>query len=140
MTMTTRQRDLIRNSFAQIGHLGVAAGEAFYARLFQTAPQIRGMFPETMSDQSGKLVMALRAVVDNLDDWPKLGALVDTLARRHVDYGVRPDHYPLVGQVLVETLADALGDDFTDEVRSAWLAAYGALAGRMIETAYPETV
>jgi hypothetical protein len=35
-------------------------------------------------------------------------------------------------------LQRGLGPDFTDEVRDAWLAAYGALSGAMIAAAYPE--
>lgn len=138
MTMTDRQRDVIRTSFAKVAKLGDGAGQAFYDRLFRNAPQVRPMFPDEMSGQSGKLVMALKAVVDNIGDWPRLGAVVDELARRHVAYGVLPAHYPIVGLTLLETLGDALGEDFTPETRDAWAAAYGALADRMIAAAYPD--
>lgn len=137
MTMTDHQKDLIRSSFVEVARLGDGAGRAFYDRLFRTAPQVREMFPKDMSDQSGKLTLALKAVVDNVGDWPRLTGVVETLARRHVAYGVRPEHYPIVGKVLLATLGDALGDDFTPEVRDAWAAAYGALADVMIRTAYP---
>ena len=137
MTMTNEQRNLIRASFQRVAALGDEAGRLFYRRLFEAAPHLRGMFPQDIESQATKLRMALKLVVDNIGDWPKLGALVDALARRHVGYGVLPEHYALVGEVLLGTLAEALGDDFTPETRDAWTAAYTALAGRMIETAYP---
>ena len=138
MSLTDRQRDLIRTSFAAVAPMGDQAGAAFYDRLFKTAPEVRPMFPADMSGQHGKLVMALKAVVDGIDDWPRLGGIVDALARRHVAYGVEPEHYPVVGGVLLETLKTALGEDFTQEVHGAWAAAYGALSDRMIRTAYPQ--
>ena len=58
------------------------------------------------------------------------------LAIRHVDYGVRPEHYAPVGAALIWVMERSLGDDFTDEVRAAWLAVYDALSGLMIEAAY----
>ena len=138
MTITDHQRDLIRTSFQSVAALGDGAGDAFYERLFQAAPQIRPMFPKDIGAQAGKLAMALKVVVDTIDDLPKLTQIVEALARRHVDYGVQADHYPLVGQVLLQTLSDALGDDFTPETRDAWGAAYGLLSQRMIAAAYRE--
>ena len=35
------------------------------------------------------------------------------LARRHVAYGVQPEHYALVGSALLWTLEQGLGDEFT---------------------------
>ena len=136
MTLSNHQRDLIRSSFQSVAALGNGAGHAFYDRLFRTAPQIRPMFPEDVGEQAGKLTMALKLVVDTIGDLPKLTQIVEALARRHVAYGVEAGHYPLVGQVLLETLGDALGDDFTAETREAWAAAYGLLSERMIAAAY----
>ncbi|HWG04697.1 MAG TPA: globin domain-containing protein, partial [Beijerinckiaceae bacterium] len=59
------------------------------------------------------------------------------LARRHVAYGVRPEHYAPVGAALVWTLEQGLGSDFAADVAEAWKAAYGVLSAAMIEAAYP---
>ena len=45
--------------------------------------------------------------------------------------GVRPEHYPMVGEALLETFAEYLGDRWTPELKSAWAEAYGALAAGM---------
>src|SRR5271165_116472 len=58
------------------------------------------------------------------------------LAIRHAGYGVGPEHYASVGAALIWIMEQSLGDDFTDEVRSAWLAVYDALSGVMIAAAY----
>ena len=61
---------------------------------------------------------------------------VDQLAKRHVGYGARPEHYPVVGGALLWTLEKGLGEAWTPEVADAWTAAYGTLSGYMISEAY----
>jgi len=58
------------------------------------------------------------------------------LAVKHVGYGVVAGHYKPVGEALIWTLGQGLGDDFTPATKDAWLAAYGALSGVMIAEAY----
>lgn len=136
MQLTQIQIDHVRTSFRQVAALRDEAGVLFYQRLFETAPGVRGMFPEDISAQAGKLTAALGLVVANVSNWQTLGPVVEELARRHVDYGVEPAHYDVVGNVLLGVLAEALGESFTDEVREAWTAAYTGIAARMIEAAY----
>jgi len=62
------------------------------------------------------------------------------VAKKHVGYGVKPEHYDTVGSALLSTLSTGLGPAFTPEVKGAWTAAYGALAGVMIGAASQENV
>ena len=59
----------------------------------------------------------------------------EALGRRHANYNVRAERYDTVGQALLPTLSQGLGDDFTNEVREAWTAAYTLLATVMIDAA-----
>ena len=61
---------------------------------------------------------------------------VRALGARHVGYGVRAEHYAVVGTALLWTLEQGLGAAFTPAVRDAWAAAYRALAGVMVDAAY----
>jgi hemoglobin-like flavoprotein len=65
---------------------------------------------------------------------------VRELARRHVGYGVKDEHYATVGKALIDTLAAGLGADFTPAVREAWQAAFALLASVMIEAAHEQAV
>jgi nitric oxide dioxygenase len=60
---------------------------------------------------------------------------IRALARRHVEYGVEETHYAKVGEALLWTLEQGLGESFTGEVREAWASAYGLLSRTMIEAA-----
>ncbi len=71
-------------------------------------------------------------------DLTPLVKVLKGLGKRHVKYGVLEAHYAVVGQALIETLAAALQDAFTDEVKAAWVDVWGVISGTMIEGAeYP---
>ena len=57
-------------------------------------------------------------------------------AKRHVEYGAKPAHYPVVGEALLWTLEKGLGDSWTPQVAEAWTQAYTTLSGFMIGEAY----
>ena len=71
-----------------------------------------------------------------------LTAPVMRMAARHVETGVKAEHYPLVANALLPAIRDVLGDAATDEVLGAWGEAYWALADILIgkeEVLYAET-
>jgi hemoglobin-like flavoprotein len=93
------------------------------------------MFRGDMKSQGAKLMAAIGAVVRSLDRIDTMLLTIRDLARRHVGYGVRDEHYATVGAALLWTLEQGLGADFTPQVRDAWATAYGMLSAAMIEAA-----
>lgn len=136
--MTPDQIQLVQDSFAKVVPIKDQAAELFYGRLFETAPEVRPLFKGDMKEQGAKLMATLAVVVNGLNNIEAVLPVAGDLAKRHVDYGVTPDHYPLVGSALLWTLGQGLGDEFTGEVETAWTDAYGLLSGAMIAAAYPE--
>ena len=59
-------------------------------------------------------------------------ANISAMAQRHVQYGVRRGHYRLVGNALLWTLKQGLGNDWTPELESAWTKCYALLSEAMI--------
>jgi len=49
---------------------------------------------------------------------------------------VRPEHYTYMGNALLRTLKKGLGEEFTPELRNAWVAAFQTLATIMKDAAY----
>jgi nitric oxide dioxygenase len=78
----------------------------------------------------------LAVVVNGLGNLESVLPAASALAIRHVSYGARREHYPVVGAALLWTLEKGLGDGWTPEVADAWTAAYGTLSGFMISEAY----
>jgi len=134
--MTPEQAKLVQQSFSGIVPIADKAAVIFYDRLFEIAPQVRSLFPSDMEEQRGKLMATLTAVVGGLTNLPSILPAASALARRHVSYGARAEHYPVVGAALLWTLEKGLGEGWTPDVADAWKAAYATLSGFMISEAY----
>jgi len=129
--VTPSQQDLVRATFARIALMPEVAGAIFYDRLFATNPSLRPMFKHDMRVQGVKLMTMLAMVVYNLHQPGHVLSAVRDLSIRHVGYGVKPDDYAALGEALQWTLEQALGEDFTPEVREAWSTCYHELADEM---------
>ena len=134
--MNPSQVKLVQESFAKVAPISETAAELFYGRLFEVAPQVKAMFPTDMTGQRKKLMATLAVVVNGLGNLESILPAASALATRHVSYGAKPEHYPVVGNALLWTLEKGLGEAWTAEVADAWTAAYGTLSGFMISEAY----
>jgi hemoglobin-like flavoprotein len=130
--MTPEQVALIQDSFRKVLPVQTLAAAWFYGRLFELDPSLRPLFCGDMNKQGRKLMDALDVVVENLDDIESLLPGIRNLGRRHARYGAQAQHFETVGQALILTLEEVLGEDFTDDTREAWTVAYGLLASTMI--------
>jgi nitric oxide dioxygenase len=134
--MTPAQVELIQGSFAKVAPISEQAAALFYGRLFEIAPETRPLFRGDMDEQGRKLMATLAVVVDGLSNLDALLPAASALAKRHVAYGVTPDHYAPVGEALIWTLERGLGAGWTQELAAAWAAAYATLSQFMIAQAY----
>ena len=134
--MTPDQVELVQQSFAKVAPISETAAVLFYDRLFEIAPKVKAMFPTDMTEQRRKLMATLAVVVGGLGNLESVLPAASALAKRHVSYGAKPEHYPVVGSALLWTLEKGLGDGWTPDVAEAWTAAYGTLSGFMISEAY----
>jgi hemoglobin-like flavoprotein len=135
-SMTPDQVKLVQESFAKVAPISETAAVLFYDRLFEIAPKVKAMFPTDMTEQRRKLMATLAVVVGGLGNLESVLPAASALAKRHVSYGAKPEHYPVVGAALLWTLEKGLGDGWTPDVAEAWTAAYGTLSGFMISEAY----
>src|ERR1700733_4124413 len=92
---------------------------------------MRAMFPGDMIEQRRKLMAMLAGVVKGLGNLEQVLPAAGALAKRHVSYGAKAEHYPVGGAALLWTLGKGLADGWTPGG-----AAYGALSGYMISEAY----
>jgi hemoglobin-like flavoprotein len=135
--MTPQQILLVQTSFAQVAPIAAIAADLFYTRLFQTAPDVRGLFPDDLTEQKRKLMAMLGTAVGGLAHLDILMPAVQALGRRHAGYGVTVAHFAPVGSALLWTLDQVLGNDFTPEAEEAWTTVYGVLSGIMIDALEP---
>jgi nitric oxide dioxygenase/hemoglobin len=114
---------------------GVAITTAMYARLFENK-DIAAMFDraaQESGEQPKRLAAAILAYAKNIDKLANLGPAVARMVARHVETGVKADHYPYVANALLPAIRDVLGAEVaTDAVLAAWGEAYWMLADILI--------
>jgi hemoglobin-like flavoprotein len=129
--MTPEQINLIQENFDSLAPLAENAATVFYNRLFAMRPTLRLLFPADLHEQKKKLMATLGLAIKSLNETDKLIPVLENLGRRHALYGVREEHYDVVGAALLLTLRDALGRNFTAEANDAWTQMYGFVAATM---------
>lgn len=125
----------LETSFDLVAPRGDELMDEFYARLFAAAPGVRPLFPEDMQRQKTMLLGALVLLRKSLRNLDAIVPKLRELGARHVAYGARPEHYPVVGAVLIASMAAVAGDEWKPEHESAWSAAFEIVAATMIEGA-----
>ena len=115
-----------------------AQGVILFRHIFTIAPQALPLFPfkdETDLYNSDKLKKHGKNVVKHVEraitDFEGMNDALDKLGGRHKGYGILPEHFDIVGQALILTLGDALGDKFTDELKAIWVKVYALLTKTM---------
>jgi hemoglobin-like flavoprotein len=135
---------LIKATAPALREHGLAITKRMYERLFIN-DEIKALFDhaaQESGEQPKRLAAAILAYAENIDKLQNLTAPVMRMAARHVETGVKPQHYPYVADALLPAIRDVLGDAATDEIIDAWGQAYWFLADVLIgkETAlYAET-
>lgn len=127
----SKEAGLIKSTFAKILPRREEFSLRFYNRLFDVAPSVRPLFSTNMEMQREKLLATLIQVVKCAGNMEQLAGDVRALGRRHRDYGVELEHYDVLRDVLIDTLAEFLGEDFTDQTRHAWAVMYDHIADVM---------
>ena len=134
--MTDAEIRLVKQSWRTLRAIDPGiVGDLFYSKLFMANPSLRNLFPKKMDEQYSKLMDMLSVIIARLDRMDELDDDIAAMARRHIQYGVRPAHYKLVGNALLWTLRQGLGQDWTLEVEQAWTKCYSNLADTMMRAA-----
>lgn len=129
--MTNEEIELVKSSWAKVVPISDLAAELFYGKLFEIDPTLKTMFSDDIEEQGKKLMLMINTAVNGLDRQDQIVPAVQALGERHVGYGVTNGHYDTVGEALLWTLGQGLGDGFTDDVKAAWLVTYTLLANTM---------
>jgi nitric oxide dioxygenase len=138
MSLTSTQIKLVQDSFALVAPIADTAAQLFYGRLYELDPSLRLMFKSDMKEQGRKLMQMLSVAVHALNNLDGIISAVQALGQRHVGYGVTMEHYAIVGDALLWTLEQGLGEAFTPDVKEAWTAVYVLLTQVATANLYPE--
>jgi hemoglobin-like flavoprotein len=128
--------ELLESSFAQIKANSSEMTKQFYTFLFTDYPEVQPLFANTHMEKQGKqLFQSLVFTVNNLRNPDVLSDALRGLGTRHAQYGVLPQHYPMVGSSLLKAFEVSLGTAWTLDVQQAWIEAYEVVTQLMLEGA-----
>jgi nitric oxide dioxygenase len=131
--------EALETSFDLVAPRGDELIDLFYAKLFAAAPSVKPLFAHTdLRRQKAMLLGTLVLLRKSLRDLDAIVPKLRALGARHVAYGAEPEHYPVVGQVLIESMADVAGAAWRPEHSTAWAAAFDVVAGAMLDGAAAE--
>jgi hemoglobin-like flavoprotein len=132
----TLDLDILENSFDLIAPRGDELVDIFYVRLFEAAPAVQPLFAHTdLRKQKAMLLATLVLLRKSLRDLEAIAPKLRQLGARHVAYGARPEHYPVVAEVMLASMAEIAGEAWTPEIAAAWADALGLVAAAMLEGA-----
>ncbi len=137
--LTEPQIELLESSFQLIAPKGPELVEKFYGELFAQHPELRSMFSDDIHKQEKALLSALRVVVKSLTKPETLVRALTTMGARHANYGAQVEHYPVVKDILLQTMASLAGDAWTPNVAEVWHTALNLVGQTMADAQTQET-
>jgi nitric oxide dioxygenase len=133
--LQARTIEIIKSTVPVLEVHGEAITSRFYELLFQKHPELLNIFNhanQKKGRQQAALANAVYAAAANIDKLEAIIPVVKQIAHKHRSLGVKPEHYPVVGENLLAAIKDVLGDAATDEIINAWADAYGVIADAFI--------
>ena len=122
----------LRLSCARLLLKGDELATTFYAMLFERYPSVRSLFPNDLRQQRAKLTQMLAWVVMKLDRPSELVPALRELGHKHIAYGARPEHYPLVHDTLIDAMARTAGAEWTRDIAEDWSRSIELIARHML--------
>ena len=139
--MNQEQIMLVQSSWAEVEPLSGKLGEAFYKKLFELQPELERLFEGDIRKQGETLMGMISMAVEMLDHQDTMQTALGRLGARHVDYGVRPQHFKPFKESLMWALETVLGPTFDADLREAWEEMFALMArlmgGRMGDGGHP---
>ncbi|BFH74033.1 globin domain-containing protein [Sulfurisphaera javensis] len=131
--LSEKDIQIIKSTIPVLKEYGVQITSRMYQLLFERYPFTKQMFTK---DVSKGLASALLIYAENIEKLDSLMPILQSIARSHVNRGVRPEHYKLVWECLKDSLdeyLDKLNLTNKREIIETWEKAYWFLADMLIK-------
>lgn len=127
--------DIVKSTAPVLDKHGEILTKHFYTRMFKNNPEVGPFFNpanQVSGTQQRALASAICAYAANIDNLEVLGEALELIAQKHASLQIKAEHYPIVGENLLASIKEVLGDAATDDILNAWTKAYGFLANIFI--------
>lgn len=127
--------EIVKSTVPVLEKNGVLLTQHFYNRMFGQSPEVKKLFNpsnQNAGTQQKALAGAICAYAANIDNLEVLGGAVELIANKHASLRILPEHYPIVGHHLLESIKEVLGNEASEDVILAWAEAYEFLSKILI--------
>ena len=128
--------DIVKSTAPVLADHGVTITTVFYKNMFAAHPELLNIFNHVNQKQGRQqtaLANTVYAAALHIDNLGVLLPAVKQIAQKHRSLGIKPEHYPIVGEHLLGAIKEVLGSAATDEIIQAWAEAYGVIADVFIQ-------
>ncbi|RNB92454.1 NO-inducible flavohemoprotein [Brevibacillus fluminis] len=129
--LSEKTRQVITATVPVLEKHGTDITKRFYEMLFANHPELLNIFNHANQKQGRQqtaLANAVYAAALHINNLEAIIPVVKQIGHKHRSLGIKPEHYPIVGQNLLAAIKDVLGDAATEEIIGAWAEAYGVIA------------
>lgn len=133
--LTEKQIELINTSFEKVGANRPELIEMFYTRLFCLEPGLREEFEAKYRNQTLSIDSLLQMALLATQNPSAVASVLRDIGVKNAKLGQSSSHYPIINEILIDTLAAEAGDVWTPEVSIAWSTLLGFVSQTMVEGA-----
>ena len=133
--LSVETKAIIKSTVPVLEEHGTAITTVFHKNLFEAHPELLNIFNhanQKKGRQQAALANTVYAAAVHIDNLEAILPAVVQIANKHVSLGIKPEHYPIVGEYLLKAIKEVLGDAATDDIINAWAEAYGVIADAFI--------
>ncbi|MGP7816910.1 NO-inducible flavohemoprotein [Niallia sp. 01092] len=123
--------EIIKSTVPVLEVHGAQITTIFYKNMFEAHPELLNIFNHTNQKQGRQqtaLANTILAAAKYIDKLETIIPVIKQIAHKHRSLAVKPEHYPIVGQFLLQSIKEVLGEAATEEIINAWTEAYGVIA------------
>ncbi len=134
--LSARQIEIVKSTAPVLADHGIAITTHFYKRMLDAHPELNNIFNtvhQATGAQPAALAHAIWAYASNIDNLGALSTAVSRIGHKHASLNVTPEQYPIVGEHLLASIKEILGDGVDEPVLDAWREAYAQLAKIFID-------
>lgn len=127
--------DIVKSTAPILADRGTDITTVFYKNLFEAHPELLNIFNhanQAKGRQQTALANTVYAAAVHIDNLAAIIPVVKQIGHKHVSLGIKPEHYPIVGEHLLGAIKEVLGDAATEDIIGAWAEAYGVIADAFI--------
>lgn len=129
--LSSKTIEIVKSTAPVLAVKGEEITTHFYKTLFTNHPELLNIFNhanQKKGRQQTALANTVYAAATYIDQLEVLLPAVKQIAHKHRSLAVKPEHYPIVGEHLLEAIKAVLGEAATVEIIEAWGEAYGVIA------------